>query len=83
MLCITLDEEGGEKRMAVQDTDDVRIALRIPRWLHEDIETCAVKSGWDLSKQIRYELASLRGKASIPFLPQPPSHDHPRRMKRA
>jgi hypothetical protein len=68
--------------MAVQETEDVRIALRLPRWLHEDLEQCAARSCWDLSKQIRYELASIRGRAPIPYLPHSPSQDTPRRMKR-
>jgi hypothetical protein len=54
-------------------TADVRIAVRLPRWLHEDLEKCAEWSGWDLSKQIRFELASIKGKALMPYLPQPPS----------
>lgn len=74
---------------ATHDAEDVRIALRIPRWLHEDVERCAGLSGWDLSKQIRYELAHLRGKAHQPCMPEPvqasfnnPTDGSPGRRKR-
>lgn len=61
--------------MTVQTTEDVRVAVRLPRWLHEDVEKCAELSGWDLSKQIRHELSWIRGKAKTPYLPQLPSSD--------
>lgn len=47
-----------------------RIALRIPAWLWEDVKESADRSGWDVSKQIRLELAAIRGKATVPSVPQ-------------
>jgi hypothetical protein len=61
--------------MTVQETEDVRVAVRFPRWLYEDIEKCAELSGWDVSKQIRWELLKNRGKAPMPHFPQSPSSD--------
>jgi hypothetical protein len=49
--------------------DEHRVNVRLPKWLHEELVQSAVTSGWDVSKQIRFELASLRGKAQAPTLP--------------
>ncbi len=56
--------------MARLTSGDHQVALRLPRWLYEDIVKCAKQSGWDVSKQIRFELSSLRGKAPVPYLPK-------------
>lgn len=50
-----------------------RIAVRFTQkdfWLYEDLKESADRSGWDMSKQIRAELAAARGKAVLPVLPE-------------
>lgn len=61
--------------MTIQTTEDVRIAVRLPRWLYDDVQKCAERSGWDLSKQVRHELATIRGKGLTPYFPARPTHD--------
>ena len=61
--------------MAVVKTEkkprERRIALRLQDWLYEDLKESADRSGWDISKQVRHELAALRGRAPMPYLPAP------------
>lgn len=61
---------------AVTRKQPPRINVRLPEWLHDDLVKCAQASGWDVSKQIRFELSTLRGKANSPILPTP---EKPRR----
>lgn len=51
-----------EKRIAVRFTEK-------DFWLWEDLRESAHRSGWDVSKQIRAELAAARGRAVMPILP--------------
>jgi hypothetical protein len=55
--------------MAATISDDHRVNVRLPKWMYDDIARLAEQSGWDVSKQIRFELAHLRGKAQMPTLP--------------
>ena len=61
--------------MAIVKTEkkqpEKRIALRLQGWLYDDLKESADRSGWDVSKQVRHELAALRGKAPTPYLPTP------------
>lgn len=56
-------------------TPDKQVAFRMPLWLWEDINEAAKRSGWDFSKQARHELASIRGKAHVPYVPSPVQSD--------
>lgn len=56
-----------------------RVAVRMPKWLHDMVQESADLSGWDISKQIRLELAAARGKGVIPSIPQ--ERHAPRRFK--
>jgi len=76
---------------AEKKDEEARIALRLPRWLHDDLKESAERSGWDVSKQVRLELAALRGKAVVPSIPQPgqmdqrfnkPTHGSPSKKSR-
>ena len=51
---------------------EVQIGIRVSEWLKKDLAECAERSGWTLSDQIRFELEERRGKARMPYLPQPP-----------
>ena len=59
-----------------------RIGIRLPKWLKQDVEECAARSGWSFSAQVRYELAERRGRATTPYLPQPPNQEAPVRRRR-
>ena len=69
------------RERAQDDEAQIHKAVRLPRWLIEDIARCAERSGWDFSKQIRYELTFLRGKERKPYLPQPSSQGTPRKRQ--
>lgn len=49
--------------------DDHRVNVRLPLDLYDDLKRLAKEGGWDVSKQIRFELLSLRGLSSGPSLP--------------
>jgi len=51
------------------ETREVQIGIRMSKILKEELEKAALRSGWTISDQIRFELMERRGLYKPPFLP--------------
>lgn len=65
-------------------TADAYIGIRLPKWLKDEVQEDAKRSGWKLTNQIVFELLERRGKwkPPTPYLPGP-THEGHRRKKTA
>lgn len=66
-------------------TADASVGLRLPKWLKDELQDDAKKSGWKLSNQIVFELMERRGKWKPlqPYLPSPTHEGHSRKNQAA
>jgi hypothetical protein len=58
---------------------DRRVNVRLSIDLYEAIARQAAENGFDISKEIRWELESIRGMVKMPSMP---GHDHTTRTRK-